>query len=202
MRYKAGHKGRTRARILTAAQRALKREGLAGASVSRIMGEAGLTHGGFYQHFPTKEALVAAAFFEGLKSSQEELLQGLEEVQGRDFLAVVVGRYLSRTHRDHPEAGCPMAALLTELGRGEGDLAEPLCNYLEGIAAALAERVTPPGGIPAEERALATLALMVGGVALARATGRGELSDRILRSCRRMALAGVGEEPPKQEGKP
>ena len=95
-----------------------------------------------------------------------------------------------------------MVALLTELSRGEGGLAEPLGNYLEGTSAALAERVAPAGGLPAEEHALATLALMVGGVALARATGRGELSDRILRSCRRMALAGVGEEPPKQEGKP
>ena len=202
MRYKAGHKERTRERILSAAQGALKREGPAGASVSRIMGEAGLTHGGFYQHFPTKKALVAAAFFEGLKSAQKELLQGLEEVQGRDFLAVVVGRYLSRYHRDHPEVGCPIAALLTEFARGEGGLAEPLSNYLERITAALAERVAPAGGLPAEERALATLALMVGGLALARATGKGELSDRILRSCRRMALAGVGDEPPKQEGKP
>ena len=182
MRYMAGHKERTRERILTAAQGALKREGLAGASVSRIMGEAGLTHGGFYQHFPTKEALVATAFFEGLKSSQKELLQGLEEVQGRDFLAVVVGRYLSRYHRDHPEVGCPMAALLTELSHGESGLAEPLSDYLEGIAAALAERAAPTGGERAAERALATVALMVGGMALARAPGQGELSDRILRS--------------------
>lgn len=200
MRYAPDHKPATRARIVAAAARVLLDQGLAGTGVHQVMARAGLTHGGFYAHFQSRDALIAEALEALLEERRGQLVAGLDELRGKQRLAQVVGRYLNRHHRDTAEAGCPLPALGGELARADPELKR---RFERGLAA-LAEEIAAPqdedgapqpegategAGALAEERALATLALCAGGVMLSRAVGDGELSDRILRACRRFALA-------------
>ena len=156
-----------RAAIVAAAARLFRERGFAGVGVAEIMQAAGLTHGGFYGHFASKEALAAEAC--GLAFA-ESLARLPPPDRAVDALAAYLDAYLSALHRDHAEAGCPMPALATEIARQ----AEPLqTTFGRGVAAfvdALTARL--PGGDAAEcrARAIATLAAMVGAMALARAT--------------------------------
>lgn len=202
MRYAPDHKPATRARIVAAAGKVLLGQGLAGAGVHQVMARAGLTHGGFYAHFQSRDALIAEALEALLEERRGQLVAGLDELRGEARLAQVVGRYLNRHHRDNAEEGCPLPALGGELARADAELR---ARFERGLAA-LADEIAAPQdededaeasegagagpGASLEERALATLALCAGGVMLSRAVGDGELSDRILRACRRFALAG------------
>lgn len=202
MRYAPDHKPATRARIVAAAGKVLLEQGLAGAGVHQVMARAGLTHGGFYAHFQSRDALIAEALEALLEERRGQLVAGLDELRGEARLAQVVGRYLNRHHRDNAEEGCPLPALGGELARADPELR---ARFERGLAA-LADEIAAPQdededaeasegagagpGASLEERALATLALCAGGVMLSRAVGDGELSDRILRACRRFALAG------------
>lgn len=202
MRYAPDHKPATRARIVAAAGKVLLEQGLAGAGVHQVMARAGLTHGGFYAHFQSRDALIAEALEALLEERRGQLVAGLDELRGEARLAQVVGRYLNRHHRDNAEEGCPLPALGGELARADPELR---ARFERGLAALADEIVAPQDededaeasegagagpGASLEERALATLALCAGGVMLSRAVGDGELSDRILRACRRFALAG------------
>ena len=158
------------------------------------MARAGLTHGGFYAHFQSRDALIAEALEALLEERRGQLVAGLDELRGEARLAQVVGRYLNRHHRDNAEKGCPLPALGGELARADPELR---ARFERGLAALADEIVAPQDEDAtadategASERALATLALCAGGVMLSRAVGDGELSDRILRACRRFALAG------------
>ncbi len=194
MRYAPDHKPATRARIVAAAARVLLDQGLAGTGVHQVMARAGLTHGGFYAHFRSRDALIAEALEALLEERRGQLVAGLDELRVEQRLAQIVGRYLNRRHRDNAEAGCPLPALGGEVARADPELRR---RFERGLAALADEIAAPQGedadagaGASPEERALATLALCAGGVMLSRAVGDGELSDRILRACRRFALAG------------
>lgn len=194
MRYAPDHKPATRARIVAAAARVLLDQGLAGTGVHQVMARAGLTHGGFYAHFQSRDALIAEALEALLEERRGQLVAGLDELRGEARLAQVVGRYLNRHHRDNAEEGCPLPALGGELARADPELRarfeRGLAALADEIAAPEDEDATADATEGASERALATLALCAGGVMLSRAVGDGELSDRILRACRRFALAG------------
>jgi TetR/AcrR family transcriptional repressor of nem operon len=189
MRYSRDQKPATRARILEAAGRVLLSRGLAGAGVHQVMSRAGLTHGGFYAHFGSKDALIAEALEAVLAERRAQLVAGLDEGPGADRPAQVVGRYLNRHHRDHPDQGCPLPALGGEMARADPELKECFERGLRALAADLAAEPAADSGASAQEHALATLALCAGGVMLSRAVSDAALSDRILRACRRFALA-------------
>jgi len=171
-------KAQTRERILSAARAALFRRGPVEPSVGEVMGAAGLTVGGFYAHFESKEALMLEAFSQLLRRRRgllRELDQSLPSAERR---ALVAAFYLSRKHRDAADEGCPLPSSLGELARLPEGFREALGEHLELLVAELA-------GTPEEaDKALADLALMVGGLALARALGPGELSDRVLRAAK------------------
>jgi TetR/AcrR family transcriptional repressor of nem operon len=191
MRYSLDHKPATRARIVAAAGRVLLDKGLAGVGVHQVMARAGLTHGGFYAHFRSRDALIAEALEALLEERRGQLVAGLDELRGEQRLAQVVGRYLNRHHRDNADAGCPLPALGGEVARADPELKRCFERGLAALADEIANEIAArPGAAAPEERALATLALCAGGVMLSRAVGDGELSDRILRACRRFALAG------------
>lgn len=187
-------KGKTHRRILSSASSLMRREGLAGASVPRVMRGAGLTVGGFYAHFRSKQAMDAEVLRTTLAERRAAWFAGLEGSAGTAWLARAVKRYLSPTHRDAPHDGCPLPAVLSELGRADRRTREAAVEAIEAYARAIEERAREaerPGvgaGATPRERALATLALCIGGVALARAFGERPASDEVLRACARWAL--------------
>src|SRR5437773_7338090 len=113
-RYGNDHKQATRRRIIAAAGRRLKRDGIEGSGIATLMADAGLTNGAFYAHFDSKEDLVATAVAEQLREQRERFSV---QPPGRAGLEQIVRGYLSVEHRDNPERGCPSAALLDEIGR-------------------------------------------------------------------------------------
>lgn len=130
-------KERNRCAILDAATVLFRRRGVDQVGIDQLMHEAGLTRGGFYNHFESKEALVAAACGSAFESSIAQLhaaLDGYRDASPGETLRMVVGEYLSERHRDAPEAGCPTATLGVDIGRHG---VEAQRRYAEGIEAYL-----------------------------------------------------------------
>jgi TetR/AcrR family transcriptional regulator, transcriptional repressor for nem operon len=117
MRYEAEHKERTHKRIVRNAARKFRAKGLNGPAVSEVMKASGLTVGGFYKHFRSKEDLLVAAIEEGLRDSREKFLPVARAAGKGEGWKEIVKRFLSVEHCDHPEGGCPMAAMSTEIAR-------------------------------------------------------------------------------------
>src|SRR4051794_4184374 len=114
-RYGKEHKDATRGRILEAAGRRLKRDGIDGSGVATLMADAGLTNGAFYAHFKSKDDLIAAAVAEQLRVQLERFRH---VGPGRDGVERMIREYLSPKQRNNVADGCPSAALLDEIGRG------------------------------------------------------------------------------------
>lgn len=171
-------KVQTRERILSAASAALVRRGPAEPSVGEVMGAAGLTVGGFYAHFASKDALMLEAFRQLLGQRRALIEQMDGELPADQRRALLAAFYLSRKHRDTTEQACPLPSSLGELARLPEGFRAALVEHLELMVAQLAAS-------PEEaSRVLADIALMVGGLALARALGPCELSDRVLRAAK------------------
>lgn len=175
-------KAQTRERILQAASSALVQRGPAEPSVGEVMGAAGLTVGGFYAHFESKDALMLEAFSQLLAHRRGLIADMDADLTGEERRALVAAFYLSRKHRDSTEHACPIPASIGELGRLPEDFRKVLSEHIELMVAQLA--ATPED----TDKALADLALMVGGLALARALGEGDLSDRLLRAAKSAVL--------------
>jgi TetR/AcrR family transcriptional regulator, transcriptional repressor for nem operon len=175
--------------ILASAARVLRERGIAGMSVSEVMKGAGLTVGGFYAHFTSKEALVNDTLRDAAADMRERLFRGLEAKPAEARAEVVLKRYLNTTHRDASAEGCPFPAVVGEIGTTSPDHGETLGEELAALAAEL-QRVLPErdGPLAPRQLALALLALMIGGLALSRAL-RGTLSQDVLRACRDVGIA-------------
>ena len=191
MRYGAQHKAATRARILEAAGRTLRVGGLGGVSVEKVMAAAGLTVGGFYAHFRSKEALIGEALGSALEDSARRWTAGLEEARGFDFVRGLVRRYLNRAHRDGPESGCPLAPALSELARASAATHVAVSGDVEALLARLTPQMVGADEFSRRQNAVAVLALCFGGLSLARAVAGTALSDEVLRASRAFAEAAV-----------
>ncbi|WP_309569786.1 TetR/AcrR family transcriptional regulator [Deinococcus sp.] len=181
-RYPKDHRQQTRERIVQAATEAFKTEGIDGVGIARVMGRAGLTHGGFYAHFQNKDDLVSAVLSGTPASSMHARVQHAREAG--DGLDGVARGYLSRAHRDHPESGCVLPSLSGELARQPEAVRSALNVSLEAMLAELAGLSTAPDDAGRRADALSTLAGMVGAVALSRAVSDPSLSDEILKATR------------------
>ncbi|WP_426119051.1 TetR/AcrR family transcriptional regulator [Pseudomonas sp. DSP3-2-2] len=171
-------KTKTRERILDAASAALICRGPEQPSVNEIMGAAGLTVGGFYAHFDSKEALMLEAFRHLLKRRQSSVAQIDDQLPGHERRALLAAFYLSRKHRDGSDNACPLPSTVGEMSRLPESFQEVLAEHLEMMVAQLSS--SPEDA----DKVLADVALMVGGLTLARALGGGELSDRVLRAAK------------------
>jgi len=173
--------------VVTSASRMLRERGAAGVSVQDAMAAAGLTHGGFYKHFESKDALIgeaAAQSFDQVLDLIDRATTSGDAVAAR---ASIIDDYLTATHRDLPADGCANTALAAESARATPD--SPLrAAYLAGVRETIArlEAVEPTAG--AHARAVEDLAMMVGALTLARATQGDPISDQVL-SIARAALA-------------
>ncbi|MFC5740216.1 TetR/AcrR family transcriptional regulator [Dyella tabacisoli] len=179
MRYAKGHKESTRERIVQAASRRFRQDGAEGVGVAALMAEAGLTHGGFYSHFDSKEALLRAAVEDSMTQTLDELTR-LAKRYGDDVTALARG-YLHHQHRDHPESGCAAAALAPELARHAPDTRAVFTVRLQALFKLIEARLPPT--LPAaqrRERSMAIFAALMGSLQLARAVDDAALSERIL----------------------
>jgi len=185
MPYTKAHKARTHERIVEAAARAFRERGVESVAIADLMRDAGLTHGGFYAHFRSKDALVAEAMERGLADSRHEFLAEAEAANPEAPLREIIRRYVSRYHRDHPAEGCVLPALSAEVSREPGEVRRAYTGAVEDLVAGIAEHC--PGNTPEARRdaALALIAGMAGAVALARAVDDPALSDRLLLATRR-----------------
>jgi TetR/AcrR family transcriptional repressor of nem operon len=167
----------TRACIVETAADHLRRTGIAEASLADIMAAAGLTHGGFYRHFRSKEHLVA----EALTAASEKTLATLRKSVAAGGVNTAVDDYLSTGHRDSATPICPFAAFGSELRHAGEETKAAAANALEALFTTLAE-----GSKTAKARrnAIVSLAAMVGAMTLARAVPNGALADEILDSTR------------------
>lgn len=179
MRMSRAAKAEHHEEIVAVGSRMLRERGIAGTSVADIMQAAGLTHGGFYRHFKSKEALVA----EASEAAHGEFLTRLDSSSEGDeahaALEAYVSDYLSDIHVANPEIGCPMAALGTEVAREQGPLHQIFAIGTEGLIEKFSAAQT---GTPADRRANAVklFITLVGSVVIARAVGSGELREEIL----------------------
>src|SRR5882724_8527797 len=118
MRYEPEHKTHTRDRIVRNAARKLRAEGLSSPGVASVMKASGLTVGGFYKHFRSKNELFAEAIAQAFSDS-EKVYSSLQNVPREERWKEVVRMYLSPEHCDHPDSGCPVAALAPEIARAK-----------------------------------------------------------------------------------
>jgi AcrR family transcriptional regulator len=179
-RYGKEHKQATRRRIVEAAGRRLKRDGIDGSGVTTLMADAGLTNGAFYAHFDSKEDLVAAAIGDQLREQRETFSgQPLEEI---------VRGYLSIEHRNDTEGGCPSAALLDEIARSSDPVKRAYTHGQLAIIQDAAARLVPDNPESARAQALGVFALMVGTLQVSRALADQRLADEVLEQGIRNAL--------------
>lgn len=176
---------KTHEKIIAAAAAAFRRQGLHGTSIDRLMKGANMTVGGFYAHFGSKQALIAEVVLHVMRRSREELVDGLEQLDGPRFLQAIADRYLSEHHRDHPDAGCALPAVASEIVRAGEPARAALEVELERFVGAIAARFGSDQSKAARADGLAMIALCVGGLTLARAVSNPQLSTEILAACRR-----------------
>lgn len=191
MTTKLERKERSHETILESAGRLLRSRGISGARVADVMQGAGLTVGGFYAHFASKDELVREVLRRLGAEHRERLFARIEEKPAADRAEVILKRYLSAAHRDATEQGCPFPAVIGEVGTTAPEqrdvLAEEVALMVERLESLL------PASKSARTRTLSLglVALMVGGLSLARALRGTELSDEVIRACRALGAAAV-----------
>jgi TetR/AcrR family transcriptional repressor of nem operon len=195
MRYSREHKLETHARIVKKASVRLREKGAHGIGVADLMKEAGLTHGGFYAHFDSREALVIEAFVYAMDRSTERWRKLAEATPPEKRLEVIVDSYLTSLHRDDPGHGCSLTALGAEIARESPKTRKAFAAKLEQMIDMLAGQIPELPRKAARKHATAAIATMVGTLMLARIAGSGEFSDEIMGAGRDAAL---GRTPPRR----
>ena len=169
----------THERILSVAARAIRRSGYDGTGVADIMNEAGLTHGAFYSHFASREAMLAEAAGKACAESGAGAAAVAASAPPGATLKAMLAAYLSREHVEQLEAGCPLAALGSETSRQSTEVRRITTRHIKATIDLLARQSPEWGQQVAHDRALVTLSLMVGALILARAVDEPGLSNSL-----------------------
>lgn len=179
-------KAQSRERILAAASRKIREDGLDSLSVSDLMKTANLTHGGFYGHFPSRDDMIVAGLERALQDGEATSTAGHRCKAARTVKSIVNG-YLSTAHRDNPGTGCAIASVAGDAARANpavrAIIAVRLDRYMDAMAAAFGE----DGG--ADDFAAAAWSTMIGAIVLSRVFAGSPKSDRILAAARNSILA-------------
>jgi TetR/AcrR family transcriptional regulator, transcriptional repressor for nem operon len=200
-RYSSEHKRQTRARILAASDALQKRHGPEGTSVDAVMRAAGLTVGGFYAHFASKDELERETLLHGVTASMDRLLGPLSGMaDDRAWLQALIRRYLEQAEVPDLAAGCPLTLMLSEVARGGPLLQTTFAERTGALLDRVAARFPATAGLPPREVAIAVFASCAGAVAFARTVPAPHARRRILRAVETMlhewlGLAGVGPAP-------
>ncbi|MBV9610801.1 MAG: TetR/AcrR family transcriptional regulator [Acidobacteria bacterium] len=168
MRYDTDHKERTHQKILKTAAREVRARGLQGPGVAEVMKASGLTVGGFYKHFHSREELLAEAIEAGFSDFSEHVLNKLKDVPAGERWKQIVRWYLTLEHCEHPAVGCPVAALASDVARAKPAIRRRVAGLLKARRQLMTEFM--PGKNPAEKQRnfVVIFTAMAGAVAIAR----------------------------------
>jgi TetR/AcrR family transcriptional regulator, transcriptional repressor for nem operon len=180
MRYSREHKLETHARIVRKASVRLREKGAHGIGVADLMKDAGLTHGGFYAHFASREALLIEAFTHAMDRGTEHWRKLAERTPPDKRLATIVDSYLTTLHRDDPGHGCAIPTLGAEIARESPKARKAFAARLEQMIEMLADQIPELPRKAARKQAMAAIATMMGTVVMSRIAGTGDFSDEIL----------------------
>ena len=188
MRYQPGHKAEIHQKIVKDASQRVRAEGLNGAAVAAVMRDTGLTHGGFYKHFGSKDDLLVESLSEGFGEIVDTLVHAAEQSPPGEAWKTIVKTYLSPEHCEHPEDGCPLAALAPELARADKrmkpKIVAELVNYKSQVLPFMPGRRTAD-----KERAFfAIFSTLIGAVEIARLLPDPAMREKVLASTRDFLL--------------
>lgn len=185
-------KAESRERILQEAASAIRMEGADRVSVATIMGRAGMTVGGFYAHFASKDDLLAMAVRYMFEDRYSAFLARLDDPDATHTLGQFLDNYLSMRHRDAVERGCPIPALAGEIGRLAAPVRDEFTQGIERLEAGMHQLLVRMGREDAEDLSLSLIAEMTGALALARAQPRVDKADAMLAASRALVRQRVG----------
>ena len=198
MRYSKEHKQETHARIVRKAAVRLREKGAHGIGVADLMKEAGLTHGGFYAHFDSREALVIEAFNYAMDRSTDRWRKLAEQMPPEKRFAAIVESYLTTIHRDDPGHGCAVPTLGPEIAREGPKARRAFAARLDEMIEMMADQVPELPRKAARAQAIAALSTMAGALVLSRVAGSGEFSEEILAAGRDAVLGRVAKPAAKK----
>lgn len=184
MRKSRAETAATRERIVEAAAGEFRRNGIGATGLSNLMGAAGLTHGGFYKHFESKDQAVAEACAYAIEDIGATLAAAMDKRGSKPALHAAIHTYLTVEHRDNATSGCPFAALGAELARGSDSVRQAASAGLDGLIAQLAARHAEPEGAQASSEAMLALSSMIGALVLSRIVTDDKRSKDILKQMR------------------
>src|ERR1700722_19491614 len=192
MRYSETHKAETHAKLLRLAGRTLREKGPEGLVVAELMATAGLTHGGFYAHFDSKDGLLTEALACIFDESRQKLRKTMQAMSPREALRHYIDRYVSPAHRDRAGGGCPLVALNSQLPRQPRKFRMAFDAGVQTMVADLVCWLSAAGIADAESLAPEMVAAMAGAVAVSRAVSDKRLSDGFLAATRESIKARLG----------
>lgn len=195
MPYSPEHKKETRERILRSARHLFNRKGFVAVTLDEVMADSGLTHGGFYNHFNSKDELYAESIMQFARNDPPENWQTLGfdgTAEGERLARLIVNAYLSREHLEDRDGSCPMVGLPSDVARGGTRLKSAFQQVLEMMIGVF-QAGLPYDEVPARERAITMVALCVGGMVLARAVEDETLSNDLRSAVLKAANAQFGD---------
>src|SRR2546421_129711 len=184
-------KEQTRERIVRAAARAVRKHGYEGVGIADVMKEVGRTHGGFYAHFESRDALLAAAADQAGAESLEHLTRAIAAAKPGEELMALVDTYLSERHVAAPEQGCAIAAAGSEVPRQQAEVRRAASRRIKDFIGLIERQFPEWGKSAAHDKAMGIAATLVGALVLARAVDDAQLSNRIRKAARELVRAAV-----------
>ena len=197
MRYVENHRRQTHSRIVENASYGLRQKGAEGLSVVDLMKLAGLTHGGFYNHFDSRAALVSEAIAFAMDQTTERWKKLTNDKATEERFETLIADYLSPRHRDNPKHGCALPALAADVARSSPSERQALASKLKKMIDVLVELLPDEAPQQAHQIATGAIATLVGSIVLSRAVGAGKLSDSIL-DAGRMTAGGRIRKPQRR----
>ncbi len=189
MRYRPDHKSKTHQRIVKSASRQFRAKGLSGPGVARVMRASGLTVGGFYKHFRTRDDLVTEAVEESLRDLRERLLGPVRQLPPGDAWKQIIANYLSIKHCEHADVGCPLAALAPEISRTKPSIKQRIVGMLKQHRDEIMPFVPGNSAVEKQRNFIVTMSAMAGAIAFARTMQNLGDKQRILNTVRDYLLA-------------
>ncbi|MBZ5654696.1 MAG: TetR/AcrR family transcriptional regulator [Acidobacteriia bacterium] len=188
MRYQLGHKAEIHQKIVKDAARRVRSAGLNGAAVAAVMGDTGLTHGGFYKHFGSKDDLLVESLNEGFREIEDSLVQAAEQSPPGEGWKAIVRTYLRPEHCEHPDRGCPLATLGPELARVDKRIKPQIVAQLVNYKSRMVPFM-PGRRIADKERAFfAIFSTMIGAIEIARLLPDRTMREKVLAHAREFLL--------------